>query len=229
MKKTAVLLSCIFMLFISLDVSAQIPFTWGVKSGVSLSNTSTDEYDMKVGFTGGVFVDYNFSRSVFLRSGLDFTMKGAKLDAYGEELSSSVPVTYNYVEKIRMNYLQIPLMIGYKYRVADGTNIYIAAGTYFAYGIYGKGKYSISSVNNSGAPVIRTESKHDGFDDMELKKFDFGLSGNIGVIYDRYSINVGYEHGLVNLQKDITNRDLMAFRQDRWRNLAATCTVGYRF
>jgi hypothetical protein len=156
-------------------------------------------------------------------------MKGARLDVYWEDLNSSVPVTYNYMEKVKTNYLQIPLMIGYKYRVSDGTNIYVAAGTYFAYAIYGKGKYSISSVNNSGTAVTHAESNHDSFDDMELKKFDFGLSGNIGVVYDRYSINVGYEHGLLNLQKDISNRDLMAFRQDTWRNLAAICTLGYRF
>lgn len=239
MKKIAAIFTCIWMLAVS-GISAQIPFVFGVKSGVSLSNTTTDDYDMKVGFTAGLMVDYNFTRNVFVRSGLDFTMKGARLDVYKDGIASGTPVGYNYIEKVRTNYLQIPLMIGYKHRIADDTEVYAAGGVYAAYGVYGKGRYKAEPANNSNEVLYSEDSKYDSFDDMYLKKFDFGLSGSIGVIYDNYFINIGYEYGLANLQKDLPNlliseynpdqnRDLWVYRESKWRNLTATCTLGYRF
>lgn len=203
------------------------PITLGAKAGVALSTTSVDEYDMTVGFDVGAVVDFNFSRNLFVRTGLDFVMKGAKLDLYTGKMVGTVAEYNNKYTRVHLNYLQLPLMVGYRTPVSPGVFVYASGGVYGSYGIWASGKYRYSTN------LIEEKNEnidYDSFDDLQLKKFDFGLVGAIGVEYDRYSVNIGYEYGLLNLNKTTNATQPSNFTNgDSWHNMNATCTLGYRF
>lgn len=216
-------------LIIGSTVKAQMPkpITLGVKAGVALSTTSVDEYDITGGLATGVVVDFNFSRNLFIRSGLDFMMKGGKLELEtAREVGTVIETTSKY-SRVHLNYLQLPVMIGYRTPVSPGVNLYAAGGLYAAYGIYASGKYQYTSNILNQTEV---NDKYDNFKDLKLKKFDFGVVGSIGVEYGPYSVNVGYEYGFINANKtDYLTQPANFTNGDSWHNMNATCTLGYRF
>jgi len=236
--KTSIFTISFIVLFVLFNTSqAQVPFTFGVKAGIALSNTNIEDYDMLVGASAGIIMDYNITKNIYIRSGLDFVMKGAKYNSFSEVKQGGWPVKYFYNQKARLNYIQMPLMLGYRYKVASGTHVFISGGAYFAYGIYGKGKYTLRSISiENGKDTEHIESeKFKDFDDMYLKDFDLGVVGAIGAEYGNYSINVGYEYGLVNLGKNRSSTvpysglTFISNEKQSWHNMNATCTLGYRF
>jgi hypothetical protein len=224
-------LSC--LLLAAPSVKAQKPFSYGIKAGVNLSNTSAKDYDMQVGFVGGIVVDYNFNRNVFLRSGLDFSMKGAKYDFYNEVPSPSGngSTVYQSKNKYRLNYLELPVLIGYRTDIADQTKAYINVGPYFAYGVYGKGKSETDSYPLGGSQVnpMHSDIKYDSFGQIGLKKFDFGISGSIGVEYSKYFINLNYEYGFINAYKGSDYMTDNNIKIPSWHNMSGSATIGYKF
>lgn len=72
------------------------PWSFGVKAGVNLSTFDISSYvpsygeNGKTGFNAGLVVDYSLQNNFFLRSGLEFTTKGAKQEyeetRFGEKL-----------------------------------------------------------------------------------------------------------------------------------------------
>ena len=215
-------------LFVSTGSKAQVksPLSFGVKAGISLSTTNEDDYEMKPGFVGGIVVDYELSRNLFLRSGIDFVMKGAKLDKERVSNTNSVigvSPRYQFEDRVRLNYLQMPVTFGYKYQVGNGFTAYLNAGPYVGFGVYGRGRSSVRLVSGDrpAGGLVDGCIESDSFDDLALKKFDFGITGSIGAEYKQYFVNVGYEYGLTNLAKDDRNTS--------WHNMIATCALGYKF
>lgn len=47
--------------------------TWNAKVGMSMTNLSNTDADMKVGYTVGVGLDYQFTDMWYLQSGLNIT------------------------------------------------------------------------------------------------------------------------------------------------------------
>lgn len=201
MKKIKIFL--IILLFIPVIAKSQYkPVTIGLKAGVSISNFGGEgvkEADGKVGFTGGVLLDYNVDEVFFVRTGLDFTTKGAK------QKIEEIEYTYNPM------YFQIPLHVGYKMPFSRFFRCLLHAGPYFAYGIGGKTK-------TTGADVDRDffGSKENG----GFKKIDLGLGLAVGVEYGNIGIELGYDLGLVNISYN---------KNEKVRNLNTFLTLGYKF
>ncbi|MDH6307259.1 hypothetical protein M2451_000408 [Dysgonomonas sp. PFB1-18] len=207
-------------LLIGVSASAQdTPITFGVKVGANLSNFSGDVEDTKAkfGFNAGVTLDYAITPDIYLLTGLEFTMKGAKAE-YGEEYNGvSVEVT----EKANPMYLQLPVHIGYKLAIADNTKLVFHAGPYVAYGIAGKAKVeykgSVAGIDLSGKA-----GEHDFFgseEDGGYKRFDFGLGLGVGAEFGKIGVGLGYDFGLLNMSRG----------DAKVRNMNAYLTLGYKF
>lgn len=73
-------------------------FGYGVKAGVNLSNLTKDgKGDSKVGFTGGVFADYRFSKLFALSADVLYSRQGNKLE--GDKTTSdnlNIPILANF-------------------------------------------------------------------------------------------------------------------------------------
>lgn len=184
MRLKAILIAALMVCGVS-TVSAQTEkgLRYGVTAGLNCSNFSEGDMDSRIGFHVGVRGEYNFTNSLYGTASLLFSQKGAKFDEDG------------YKVKENPGYLELPVMVGYRYGFDNGLSIFGETGPYFAYGICGKAKFG--------------DAKVDFFEDG-VKKFDAGWGINVGVEYSKFQIRVGYEFGLSKIydEGDAKNRNL---------------------
>lgn len=187
------------------------PVTFGVKAGMNLSNFSGDFDDpsIKVGFHAGVTADIAVAPSLYVLSGLEYTMKGSKV---ADELKSN------------LSYLQLPVHVGYKLTVADATKIVFHAGPYIGFAVDGKWKEGGLSVDAFG-----DESEAAG---IKMKRFDFGLGFGVGAEFGKINAGVNCDFGLVNIA-DFGRFDLGEWEFDARdvsvKNMNISISLGYKF
>ncbi|WP_165040386.1 porin family protein [Dysgonomonas sp. ZJ709] len=245
MKKIllVVIMSIGFGCILSVNAQEDSRFTFGVKTGVNLSNSSLSIADPRVGFNIGGTVDYELSKGFFLSSGLEFTTKGAKFSEryFATEISESSNIVIGDKESnFNLMYLQVPLTIGYKIPLAKSLSLNLNAGGYAAYGITSRNKISLTTpVETDGyLYTSHNEYKSTGYDKTGLDRWDFGLLGGIGLQYKKIVLNVNYEFGLRNLQKGPTSYVVTydqygsptgTMNNDKWKTRNLSFSVGYKF
>lgn len=183
------LLIAVLFLFITVPSFAQLlPFSLEVRGGINRSEASIKHIDTKnrISYRADAVLDFKMGLGVFTRTGLTLTEKNTKID---------IPATE---AKITARYLEVPAMLGYKLSIPMVGSVNAAGGMYFGYGVGGKTKVDGEKENT--------------FSDV-YKKFDTGLAVSAGVEIRRTTLNVGYEHGLLNVGKhgmDVKNRSVYA-------------------
>ena len=149
--------------------------TWNAKVGMSMTNLSNTDADMKVGQTVGVGLDYQFTDMWYLQSGLNITGKGAKAGDL----------------KIKTHYLEIPVLAAAKFDVSDNMKFVVNAGPYLAFGMGGK--------LEEGDASMKVFSKEDGMEEALMKRFDLGLQYGVGLeLSDKYLINLTGQYGFID-------------------------------
>lgn len=149
--------------------------TWNAKLGMSMTNLSNTDADMKVGYTVGVGLDYQFTDMWYLQSGLNITGKGAKAGDL----------------KIKTHYLEIPVLAAAKFDVSDNMKFVVNAGPYLAFGMGGK--------LEEGNASMKVFSKEDGMEEALMKRFDLGLQYGVGLeLSDKYLINLTGQYGFID-------------------------------
>ena len=85
--------------------------------------------DPKAGFNLGVRGEYMLPScyGVFVNLGVNYTMKGAKMD-----VPATLPDDYSCTVKFRPCYIEIPLHVGYRFNVLDNLGVFADFGPYFA-------------------------------------------------------------------------------------------------
>lgn len=202
---------------------------WDAKVGMSMSNITKVDFDMKPGYTFGVGLDYAFSDAWSLQSGLNFTAKGAKSSA--EE--DGVKVDY----KECSHYLDIPILAAWKFKVSDNMKLVVNAGPYLSFGLGGKAKYSAEyegqevsdeDMKELGFGDTKLFSKEDGAEEAMMKRFDMGIQYGLGLeINDHYLVNITGQNGFTQ----VYNGDFINEKGDKIhpKNMAFMISVGYRF
>ena len=176
---------------------------WDAKVGMNFSNmTKLDDAKALPGFNLGVGMDYGFSESWSLQSGLIISSKGHKVkDDY----------------KDRPIYLDIPILAAYKFNISENTKFVINAGPYLAFGLGGKCKFD----EGGDYKLFKGE---DG-DDAEYSRFDLGLQYGIGLeIGDHYLVNLTGQNGFI-CPFDYPD----GYDGDKPKNMTFSIGVGYRF
>ena len=145
---------------------------WDAKVGMNFSNvTKYDDAKALPGFQLGVGMDYGFSESWSLQSGLLISSKGYKIEDV----------------KVRPIYLDIPILAAYKFNISDNTKFVINAGPYLAFGLGGKAK-----DDNFDLKLFKS-------DEGDWKRFDLGIQYGIGLeLSDRYLINLTGQNGFIS-------------------------------
>ena len=123
-------------------------------------------------------------------SGLEFVQKNSK----DEET------------KLRLSYLQVPVIAIYTYDLDDDTKVFGGLGPYFAYGIGGKIKgpgFSEKAFDN----------------DFGFRRFDAGLSFTAGYKFNKkWSVRMAFDLGLANIEQE-------SF--DKTKNRCFSVNIGY--
>lgn len=178
---------------------------WDAKVGMSMTNLTGDmDGDMKIGYNVGVGMDYAFSEDWSLQSGLSFTGKGAK----GEGI------------KIKMNYVELPILAAYKFALGENMKFVVNAGPYLAVGLGGK-----MTVDGEDGGSVKLFSKEDGAEEALMKRFDLGIQYGIGLeVGEHYLVNLTGQNGFINpLNDKVWGEELST------KNMAFSISVGYRF
>lgn len=182
MKKSLLLLT---VLFFSLVAFAQ-GFSYGVTAGLNVSQPK--DYKNHLGFNVGVKGEYLFSDKIdcpYLETSLLFTCKGWKDDVFASEEENAGTVDW----KCDAYYLELPVMVGYKFGVTDRVRMSASAGPYVACGLFGKssvdGAHGVTDVDNI-------------FSDGMYKRFDYGVKVYVGIDFSNWQLGLSYGHSLQN-------------------------------
>jgi hypothetical protein len=205
------LVAVALLLAVTTNAQDDKPVTFGVKAGMNLSNVSGGGFKSKIGFRGGVSLDFALAEDWYLLTGLNYSVQGAKTAD---------------VVNLSMSYLQLPVHAGYKIAVSDNTKLVFHAGPYVGYAIHSKWKMGNSSGLNPLAGLFDTDDWADLIKDVagatmpKMKKFDFGLGLGVGAEFGKFGVDLGWDFGLVNIVDAGVGSG---------KNMNAYLTVGYKF
>ncbi|MDD6758959.1 MAG: porin family protein [Paraprevotella sp.] len=184
--------------------------------------------DPKAGFNLGVRGEYMLPScyGVFVNLGVNYTMKGAKMD-----VAASLPDDYSCTVKFRPCYIEIPLHVGYRFNVLDNLGIFADFGPYFAIGVNGKEKFEFDgdAVEDYSKKFFRNSKMILG----EIQRYDFGLGFRVGAEYaNHHSLNFSFDWGLTDMYRDSYRREFFkenGYELGKLKNFNAGITYGYRF
>lgn len=184
--------------------------------------------DPKAGFNLGVRGEYMLPScyGVFVNLGLNYTMKGAKMD-----VAASLPDDYSCTVKYRPCYIEIPLHVGYRFNVLDNLGVFADFGPYFAIGVNGKEKteFEGDAVEDYSKKFFRNSKMILG----EIQRYDFGLGFRVGAEYaNHHSLNFSFDWGLTDMYRDSYRREFFkenGYELGKLKNFNAGITYGYRF
>lgn len=186
---------------ISFSSAAQINWWDSSKSeeGVSLSAqvglnlsrfTHVDRWNgTKAGLNVGVIAEKPILKSLAVKAGIMYTMKGTvgKNDGgFGGDLTTTFSPAY----------LEIPVLASYRFQYNDDIRFRFDFGPYFAFGLHGKDvkEWKAGKVGSD------TRTEIDVFSDSQLKRFDFGFQFGPSIVYkNRFSAGLIFDCGAADI------------------------------
>lgn len=184
--KKIIVISCMLISMISTLHAQELEF--GVLAGV---NTNTAEFrGTATGFDLGVKSEL----------GLPYVTKGLYINVAVELSLLKEGTTTEYYNSTIENspyFVNIPIHVGYKFRVGNKINLFVNAGPYMGYGLWGKQMRNLTSSKGLSTETSSTNV----FKDNITKRFDWGVGLNAGLEFARhYQLSVSYDWGLENLK-----------------------------
>lgn len=177
----------------------------GVTGGMNSSTISKPSEPSRKSLGGGLEALLPFSSHVYADLKALYSQKGFKFHfgSIGRENCS-------------LEYVEVPLHLGYQIGIMNGVRLFAEAGPYLAYGFsYHHSDYSrlydeiISLYEQLGVPYPEDEFRIDEAKERRnWNKLDFGLGVNAGVELFRYCrVFFGYGRGLKPIWKEIAYID----------------------
>lgn len=200
-------------------VSANAQVKYGLKAGINFANTTmkmsgmsfSPEAQTSFHLTG--FADIAINEKFSFQPGLSFQGKGYKLDIRESG--------YTQKDNTNLSYLEIPLN-GVLYLPLGDGKLFIGAGPYVAFGLFGKSKYESNSVAGLNGDE---DAKFGNSKDDHVAPIDLGLNFMVGYQFKSGLLfNAGYGLGLANtVPKDLREGGL------KGNNKVFSLSVGYAF
>ncbi len=207
MKKLFITM-CLLSMISSLSYAQNLRY--GFTGGVNLSKPTGDvEPD---GVREGLLLGVKGELKIPAIKGL-YTEFGLQLSTKAHKSGLVIGFENEYLQSTTdINYLNIPIHIGYKIKCSESISFLVNAGPYFGVGMWGKQKF------------YRDEKKYHSASDIfsgeyGYKRFDYGCGFNIGVEYAKhFQLTLGADWGL----KDICKKSSY-----KYRNRSFTISLGY--
>ncbi len=159
---------------------------FGFRIGPSFSYVNSDDSRLdggnwQTGLNVGVVAGVALSNAqpLYLEGGLFYTEKGGK-----KNLANGKKMTYD------LNYIEIPLVLKYKYNIDPHFSLQPFFGGYFASGVGGK-------IKN-----FEQREAQNSFNDDNFRRVDGGLRLGCGIQYDMFYADLTYDIGLANICHD---------------------------
>ena len=183
-------------------MSGYSQISWNAKAGISISNIiNSGEVNFKPGYQVGVGMNYYFNDHWGIQPSLMIISKGYKIKGNNYSVyfhnieQKSYELTDNKV------YVELPLLLTYRFNVSEKFKLIFRGGGYVGYGIAGKTKNTATLLNGS-----TRKEKMDSFSEG-VEKFDTGLAAGASLEYkEKYSIGISSDFGLQSTQSTFKNR-----------------------
>jgi len=196
------------LVLLPVRAAAQTTTTFGVEGGVALANVdfSSDmfsvSFDNRLGGMGGFQIAWDFNRSVGLQVDALYIQKGTKSsEAFFDELGEL---------EIRVDYVEVPVLVRGNFHASDVVTIRIFGGPSFA--------FKVNDEQSFGGEKLT------GDDKLDLKAYDMGLSVGGAVQFGNFFVDGRYTFGLVDIDDDPDDDGLVTIK-----TRTATFMVGFVF
>jgi hypothetical protein len=185
---------------------AQVEIGLKVSPSISYLRTNSQSNDFqngnsKLGFGGGIFIDYFFGENYAFNTGLFLTGKGGSY-SYKENSVLGTPAagTTTVTQKLGIDYLELPVTIKlFTNEIASGTRLYFQVGPSVAVPVGARinGDKYTSDPFNGNAQVKSSD---------RVFAVDFNVLGSVGAEYQlghstKVLTGISYHHGLVDLDR----------------------------
>lgn len=183
----------IFFLFLFSALCGYSQVSWHTKAGINFSRATESDSDLKLGYQFGIGIDSYFNDHWGIQPSLILISKGYKKK--GEYFDYESPLSkYNMTEN--RIYIEIPIMLTYRFNLSNTLKLVLSGGGYASYGIGGKNKNTITSLKDE----FKYKESHNTFSDSDgTDRFDTGLSTGTTFEYkNRYTIGLIGEWGLTS-------------------------------
>lgn len=217
--KTKKLVLTAAIIFAGMTSAIAQEINWGVKAGANYSKVTSElDPDYIFGFHAGLVAEYKFTPQFALQPELLYSLEGAKAEMdfrEGEFFFSSE-------EKIRLGYINLPVMVKYYATPA----LSFEAGPQMGFLLSAESEYELSSnfegfeIDESGTEDIKDE----------LKKISLGL--NFGLGYDISSslfVQARYHLGLSDISDYDDQDDDFEGDFEEIKNQSFQLSLGYKF
>lgn len=158
-----------FLSTITTDATAQ---QLGIKAGLNFTNVSSKE-DLDLSSSNGFHAGLAFEMPVLplmsIGTGLFYTRRGYQSNEVGKDGNVSI------------DYLDIPVDLMLKIKVADLVGAYVSAGPYFSYGVSSK-VFDVNGILQNGF----------NNDDIDLNRIDSGINIGLGVDFTNIRLSAAY-------------------------------------
>lgn len=231
--------------------------SWRVHLGMNISNVTniadfeySDDWTTKpgMGVNFGFRVDYQFNRFIAIQTGLDYSLKGWKAteegvedkydyreyyeygDYYGEYYYVG-EAEYKYRDRIKMSYLSIPILAGFRYDFKNNRDIRLVVNTgpYLAIGIAGKQHISYSdNLDEEFAyeyPVFGKEKDVEDKGSYGFKRFDMGWRIDAGIDIKKFYVGAAIDMGFINMDNGYYDKSF----DKPLKNRNYSINIGYNF
>ncbi len=181
--------------------------------------------DSKIGFGGGVFLDYFFGQNYAINTGLFLTGKGGSY-GYTESSQGMLQVITPVTQKLTIQYLEIPATIKlFTNEVAPATRLYFQVGPSLAIpvGTRINGEKFYTDPNNNNAQT--SAGSH-------VFAVDVNLLGSVGAEYQLGSstkllAGLSYHRGLLDLDRYFEKE--RGFKDVSIKNSVLALDLGVKF
>mgnify|MGYP003403069671 FL=1 len=178
------------MTVLTITASAQVEK--GMRYGLTFTGTMSKYSELPnaentFGYGGGFILEYNFTPNVYLGSGLEFGLRGTKvqtLDVAGK--------TFLVDYSLKSYNLIIPVNIGGRVNLSKNVALFAQVGPYASYAIK------------------KAELEILGYSTICGENFDWGFNGKIGIEFSQIQLFGGYELGMKEVwPEEAKNRSIV--------------------
>lgn len=205
---------------------------FGIRAGINLNKFTGDaESDAQTGFRLGVAADIPIIESLHFEPSLNFVTRPSKRTGVDVDYDS-YSGEYDYcawTRKYPFSYLEIPLLISYRYNFSEDWGWRVNLGPYIAYGLGGKYKYSDTDGETESQKLFGEEKNSYGDKWTNFKRLDVGLMFGTGVTYRNFLLEVGYQIGFTNINKDRFWKGYYEDKRASVKNDGVYVQLGYNF
>lgn len=202
MKKVKLFILTLLILF-SNKVYSQ--FNYGIEAGYLHNQLKIGKNEGNAksgnGFKVGAIASYQFQNKIILESGLSYQQKKGSLTKL------NLPNNINAIENIKMEYLSLPITVGYRFKIQE-FGISINTGGYIACGVGGtamiSGKDEHNQPYSSAIDIFKSENLKPI---SPFNRVDAGIICGANIDYRHLQIRFNYEIGLTPISPVVDHKN----------------------